>query len=67
MREPISQVNLAKKLKCSTRTIRRWVREGRIPPPHKNGQIVRFDYMKVCAWIEKWPTPDKSRRSPRKQ
>lgn len=47
----VSAETLAYRLDCSRATIDAYVRDGRLPPPEFVGNLMRWDFVKVRAFI----------------
>jgi predicted DNA-binding transcriptional regulator AlpA len=44
--------DVASLLGCSPRHVQRLSQSGRMPPPFKLGQLVRWDHKRLMVWIE---------------
>jgi excisionase family DNA binding protein len=48
----LSVRDVAQRLNCGTRTIRRLAETGRMPPPLRVARLIRFREADIARWIE---------------
>lgn len=48
----ITKDEVAKLFRVRNRTVEKWVKEGRIPPPLKIGRYVWWDEDELMAWLK---------------